>query len=310
MIAALTAAFLFAGSATTARYISRTFNQGAQANLYRLFVAVILLGAWSIPSGQAFGKVGWGTLFVSGIIGFGLGDVALFYALSRLGARLTIMVIHCLATPIASIFEYIFLGTVISPLESLVIAVILTGVFISLWGQPLAQQNSENQSRKSAEKDRWIGWAWALTASLGQAGGAFLSRSAYQEMEVLGESTDAISCAWIRMLGGILFSFVYIAIFQGPGHIFRWPPHCQISRTSFLGLITLNAVLGPALGVTCYQWALATTPTALVLPIVALAPVLLIPISFRIDGVRPSKISILGGLLALTSVVILGVSRK
>jgi hypothetical protein len=33
-----------------------------------------------------------------------------------------------------------------------------------------------------------------------------------------------------------------------------------------------HVLTGPTLGVTCFQWALATTPSGIVLPIVALTP--------------------------------------
>jgi drug/metabolite transporter (DMT)-like permease len=53
------------------------------------------------------------------------------------------------------------------------------------------------------------------------------------------------------------------------------------------------------LGVGCYQWALATTPAGIVLPIVATTPLAVIPLAMLLDGEKPSLRSLLGGLLAV-----------
>jgi drug/metabolite transporter (DMT)-like permease len=63
--------------------------------------------------------------------------------------------------------------------------------------------------------------------------------------------------------------------------------------------VLFNGLAGPALGVSCYQWALKTTPTGVVLPIVALTPIVIIPFSYRVEGERPGNRSLLGGALAV-----------
>ena len=63
--------------------------------------------------------------------------------------------------------------------------------------------------------------------------------------------------------------------------------------------VLANGVAGPALGVSCYQWALKTTPTGIVLPIVAITPLVIIPFSYHLEGERPSRRSIAGGALAV-----------
>lgn len=308
MPAALLAAVLFAASATTGKRLSGFFANGAQANLYRLIVSGCVLGVWAIASGHGIFGPGWGLLWVSGVIGFGIGDVALFFALRSLGARLTVMIIHCLATPIAGFLEWACLGTEVRPIEAGVTVLILTGVVTSLLGQTSGRSPS-GESRISTLP--WQGWLWGLLASLGQAGGAVMSRIAYQSIDGAQVDTDAMSVAWIRILGGVCFSFIFLKMSGAPGLLGRWPSaDSGMRRRSLIILIILNGILGPAAGVSCYQWALATTPTALVLPVVALSPVLLIPLSMKVDGVRPTAISVLGGIIAIASVVILGIQRS
>jgi drug/metabolite transporter (DMT)-like permease len=71
----------------------------------------------------------------------------------------------------------------------------------------------------------------------------------------------------------------------------------------------LNVSAGPSLGVACFQWALAVAPTAIVLPIVALTPLTLIPMSWKFEGERPSLRSILGGVVAVAGVIALTLAR-
>ena len=70
-----------------------------------------------------------------------------------------------------------------------------------------------------------------------------------------------------------------------------------------------NAMLGPVLGVSCYQWALATTPSGIVLPIVATTPLVIIPLTYWFEGDRPSRRSLVGGIVAVAGVVALTLVR-
>ena len=70
-----------------------------------------------------------------------------------------------------------------------------------------------------------------------------------------------------------------------------------------------NGLAGPILGVGCYQWALATTPSGIVLPIAATAPLLSIPIALWLEGDRPPRRAIVGGILAVAGCIALTGAR-
>ena len=74
--------------------------------------------------------------------------------------------------------------------------------------------------------------------------------------------------------------------------------------------IIANALSGPALGVGCYQWALMQEKSGVVLPIVALTPLVIIPFSLYVEGEHPRKRSLLGGLVAVAGVVVLRMGIK
>ncbi|HYP17351.1 MAG TPA: EamA family transporter [Opitutus sp.] len=63
------------------------------------------------------------------------------------------------------------------------------------------------------------------------------------------------------------------------------------------------------IGVSCYQWSLATTPSGLVLPIVACTPLVVIPLSYWLEGERPARRSLLGAALAVLGCVALTLVR-
>jgi drug/metabolite transporter (DMT)-like permease len=75
--------------------------------------------------------------------------------------------------------------------------------------------------------------------------------------------------------------------------------------------VLINGLAGPALGVACYQWALKNYPTGVVLPIVAITPLVIIPFSRYLEGERPTLRSLLGGLIAVAGAAALAiVGRK
>jgi drug/metabolite transporter (DMT)-like permease len=70
-----------------------------------------------------------------------------------------------------------------------------------------------------------------------------------------------------------------------------------------------NGLAGPVIAVGCYQWALATTPTGIVLPIAATSPLMAMPIAFWLEGDRPSRRAIIGGIIAVGASVGLTLAR-
>jgi drug/metabolite transporter (DMT)-like permease len=66
--------------------------------------------------------------------------------------------------------------------------------------------------------------------------------------------------------------------------------------------VLLNALAGPTLGVACFQWALRSTPSGIVLPIVATTPLAVIPFTYYLENDRPGIRSLAGGALAVAGV--------
>ena len=308
MFAAFLTTVFFSLSAILAARSIRAVGVTA-ANLGRLLVAFIVLGAYAHTLGGGWSGSGRGWFLLSGVIGMGLGDLALFAALSRLGSRLSVLMTQCLAVPIAMVVEWSWLETRLAGPEVLWAMVVLGGVAIAI-----------TPSRKDPPKVplRWTGFVFGLLSAAGQALGAVVSRRAYVASAQAGETIDGITAAYQRISGGLLITLTVFGVLlllrqrrvastPGPGSSApptqRWP-------WRGIGLVAANAMAGPVIGVSCYQWALASTPSGLVLPIVATTPLVIIPLSYWIEGDHPTRRSLVGGAVAVAGVVALALVRE
>jgi drug/metabolite transporter (DMT)-like permease len=274
------------------------------ANLGRMTLALAMLGLWAHTLGGGVRGASFGWFFVSGFVGYGLGDLALFQTLPRLGARLTMLLIHCLAVPVAAVAERLWLGTALRPVEIACAAVILSGVCIAL--TPIRHLNL-------TRSQFYVGTFFGVCASLGQAFGAVISRKAYLVAAHSDFHIDGGTAAYQRMLGGIVVAGTFsigVKIFArektGAGNSAAPSQH----KTLAWLYVALNALAGPALGVACFQWALSIAKSGVVLPIIATTPVVAIPLTFLIDGDRPTLRSVVGGVIAVGGAVAMAVARN
>lgn len=309
MLAALLTTLFFSLSAIFAgksiRHVGAT-----TANFGRLGVAFLCLGAYAHLAGGGLGGAGRDLFLLSGVIGMGLGDLALFAALPLLGSRLAVLMTQCIAVPVAMLAEWLWLGTRLASGEILWSTLILTGVAVALM-----------PSRRDPPKVpiRAFGFVMGLFSALGQGLGAVVSRRAYELTAAAGDPIDGITAAYQRITGGLLVTALYFLL----RYLLRRasarsaPPPAPAppatpeppSRRRGLAWILANALCGPVIGVSCYQWALATTPSGIVLPIVATTPLVIVPLAFLIEGDRPTRRSMIGGLIAVAGVVALTLVR-
>src|SRR5687767_12565287 len=110
MAAAFLTTILFSISAVCGRRTAQIMG-GNEANFWRLLFATALLAGYAHVFGGGLAGAGFGIFLISGAIGFGLGDAALFQTLPRLGSRLSVMMVLCLSSPIGGLMEWLWLGT-------------------------------------------------------------------------------------------------------------------------------------------------------------------------------------------------------
>jgi drug/metabolite transporter (DMT)-like permease len=153
----------------------------------------------------------------------------------------------------------------------------------------------------------WTGVTLGVFAAIGQAFGAVLSRQAYRIAGRAGEHIDGLTAAYQRILAGVAVAVIVWTIARRTG---KTDAKEQRDRSRIWPWVFVNALTGPALGVGCYQWALSQRGTGVVLPIVALTPLVIIPFSRYVEGERPRKRSLVGGAIAVIGVFILAGGPK
>lgn len=298
---ALLTTIFFSISAVCAQRTSKVLG-GVEANFWRVLLATALLALWAHTFGQGLTGKALPMFLLSGLLGFGLGDIALYQALPRLGSRLSILIVHCLAAPFAAATEWLWLGTKMSGMEMGGAALILGGVALAL---------APGKHLEIPKRVFWIGVAYGVVAALGQGMGAVFSGHASRVDAAAGTPVDGGTAAYQRILAGLAVAVVFwlgmklkmtgrtlfkVQSSEAPPPIWPW--------------VAVNALSGPAIGVACYQWALMTEKSGVVLPIVALTPLVIIPFSRYVEGERPTKRSLAGGLVAVAGVVVLRMAMK
>jgi drug/metabolite transporter (DMT)-like permease len=300
MLAAFLATILFSLSAITGRRLSHLVS-GTQANLARLLVACAFLGLWAHLFGFGVGGVAFPILFLSGCVGFGIGDLSMFQAYPRIGARRTIVLIQCLAAPFGGIIEWLWLNHAPTLPQAICGAVILAGVGIALMPAKKDEQLTHGLT---------AGILFGVLSALCQGAGAVISRKAYEVATNAGHPfhslTDGINAAYQRILGGIVVS----ALFFGYLRLAHKPAANEKNdwRKGWKWVLG-NGLAGPVLGVSCYQWALMTEKTSIVLPIVATTPLAVMPLAHYLEGDRITWRTVFGGILAVAGVIGLSYSR-
>jgi drug/metabolite transporter (DMT)-like permease len=166
------------------------------------------------------------------------------------------------------------------------------------------------------------GIAFAVIAALGQGGGAVISRKAYEVATetgfILEGVSGGLSATYQRILAGLAIAALTVlvvrrsAVFAHFGRLTNQPVQV-VSRNDWSRAwpwIVLNGLAGPTLGVACFQWALQSTKSGVVLPIVALTPLVVVPFARYLEGEKPTLRSLLGGVIAVAGVVLLTQSDR
>ncbi len=324
MIAALATTLFFAITPVFANRSAGLLGS-TRANFWRLVVATGVLGAWAhlLGAGVSGGAFGW--FVFGGVVGFGVGGLAMFQCLPRLGSNLANLIVQCGSAVAAATVEWVWLGTRLTAAQLGFAALTLAGIAIGLMATgttgaalrcdgippapdrgikpllPLSQREAANPKDRldgpaaAADRSVWLtGLGWALLSAAGQGVGAVISRKAFGVAAQLHQFIDPATAAYQRVLGGLaIAALAFVAT--------RRAEPMRDSRAA-VSWVVGNALTGPILGVTCFQWALRTTPAGIVQPIVAAAPLLTIPFAAWLEGSRPRPAYYAGAALAVLGV--------
>ena len=258
------------------------------------------LAIWANTLGTGTGGAAFSIFILSGLAGIGLGDTAYFQALPRLGSRRTVLLTQCLTAPVAIVIEWLWLGTKLHVAQIFCIAVILGGVAVAL---------APGDHLKIAPRRLWLGILASAIAALGGALGAVLSRKAYAVAHAAGEHPDPGTTGYQRVIGGAVVLGVVFLIVKWR-HLRRRGDDAQMvdsfsarEKLKLWPWVLANSIAGQTVGVSCMQWALENTPTGIVTAIIAMTPIVMLPLARIFEGEKITARPLVGGLIAVAGVI-------
>lgn len=297
MHAAFVTALLWSLSSVASARAAR-FIGAVTANRLRLTLATALLTGCALLAGPLETIPGAGWFLVSGAIGLALGDLSLFLSFERLGSRLPSLLTHCLAAPLGAAIEWLWLGHGLTSAEALGGGAILVGVVIALApGGPTGIPRGRF----------WSGVAFGVMSACGLAISAVLSRKGFD-----GNHDTSVrmllDVSLLRNLGGTVMVWLL------------WPVALLVSRSATTSQdrswrrgwpwLVFAAVVGPGGGALAYVVALSQAGAGPVQAVVALVPILVIPMAWWVEGDRPSWRSVVGGVVAVGGAIVMAMGHR
>jgi drug/metabolite transporter (DMT)-like permease len=299
-IAALITAFCYAASSTFFTAAGKRFGS-IVANRARLITAALLLVIvhWiglGEPLPLSAEPNRWFWLGLSGIVGLALGDAFLFQAYVSIGPRLGLLLLS-LAPAVATFLAWLFLGERLGPGKLLGIAITLAGI---IWVVLVRRSNGNGSGKTSLaeilhDRQYRLGLLFGIAAAFGQALGLTLAKMG------LGGDFPALSANVIRMTIACL-AFWALTILQK-----QVGATIQKVRSAPQGLwfILGGSIIGPVVGVSLSLYAIQHTTVGVASTIIALPPVILLPVSRFILKEQFGWGAVWGTLLAVCGVAIL-----
>lgn len=311
MLASLLTALLFSISAITA-HRTATRMGGVEANFWRICVALVFLTIWANTAGSGLAGPAFPIFALSGLVGIGVGDTGFFQALPRLGSQRTTLLTQCATAPAAALIEWLWLGTALTAVQGLCVVVILAGVVVAL---------APGDHLKIPRPRLVTGILFSLVGALGMAFGAVLSRKAYAVAHAAGQHLDPGTAGYQRVLGGAVALGLVMLVVKWQTARMRYQsreardacrersPQPMRKEGNIWPWVIANSLAGQTLGVTCMQWALETTPTGIVTAIIAMTPIVMLPLACVFEGDRITARSVVGGMISVAGVIGLALAR-
>ena len=288
--AALATSFFFAMTAliftSTGRMVGSQVTNRIRLTFALIYLMILNIILFREPLPLSAQSSRWIWLSLSGIIGLSLGDAFLFQSFVSVGTRLGTLLLS-LAPIFGSILAWIFFGETLTTLQ-------ITGIVLALGGIAWVVSSHEEPPNTPHGHTR-RGVIFGVLAGLGQAVGLVLSKQG-----MFGEFSPLRANA-IRMLAAVIFIWAWTA-FEGKitatfttlrEHPKAWT------------LLALGALVGPVLGVSSSLLAIQHAEIGVASTLMALPPVIILPISYFLFKEKISWQGLLGTVLAIAGVAIL-----
>lgn len=289
-LAALATALCWSCTAILMSYSGRRVGSTVVNRSRLLFAFLFLLIAHFLLEGAVFPTgvepFRWGWLAVSSLLGLVLGDAFLFHAYVLIGPRLGMLMMS--TVPIFStLFGWLLFGETVALME-------LAGVLLAVAGIAWVVSEGQTDPRLTDKRAYRRGLFYALLGALGQVANLVTARYA------LVDDFPALSATIIRILIAAVVVWG-LALIQGQAaHTVR-----QWRDRRVLGALIAASAVGPFLGIWFSLVAVQHARLGIASTLMALPPVILIPLEYLVYRHRVSSRAIVGTLLAMAGVALL-----
>jgi drug/metabolite transporter (DMT)-like permease len=289
-IAALATSFFFAMTAiiftSTGRMVGSQVTNRMRLAFALIYLMVLNAILFREPLPFSAESSRWVWLSVSGIVGLSLGDAFLFRALISLGTRLGTLLLS-LAPIFGSVIAWVFFGETLTVMQIAGIVLALAGIGWVVMSHKEPVDTPHGHTRR--------GVIFGVLAALGQAVGLVLSKQG-----MAGDFSPFQANA-IRMLAAASFIWVW-TLFEGQANATLTALR---EKPKVLRLLALGALVGPVLGVTSSLLAVQHAEIGVASTLMALPPVIVLPISYFALKEKFGWQAVAGTMLAIMGVAIL-----
>jgi drug/metabolite transporter (DMT)-like permease len=228
----------------------------------------------------------WGWLALSSILGLVLGDTFLFRAYVLIGPRLSMLMMSSVPI-ISTALAWLILGEQISGTAMLGIVIAVTGI---------AWVVSERQPGRTVVENKQyrLGLSFGLLGAVGQASNLIAAKNG------LAGNFPTISATSIRILVALIVLWILAALQGQVGQTV----HQLRNRQAFPAIVG-GTITGPFLGIWLSLVAVQLIPVGIAATLMALPPVILIPIGYVVYRERVSRRGVMGTLVAFAGVAVI-----
>jgi len=289
-LAALSTSFFFAMTAliftATGRMVGSQVTNRMRLTFALIYLVILNVILFREPLPFSAESSRWLWLSLSGVIGLSLGDAFLFQSLVSVGPRLGTLLLS-LAPIFGSVIAWVFFGEILTVLQ-------ITGIIVALAGIAwvvMSHQEPPNTPHGHTRR----GVLFGVLAGLGQAVGLVLSKQG-----MFGDFSPFQANA-IRMLAAVIFIWAWTAFDGKTGSTFT----ALREKPQVIRLLALGAFVGPLLGVSASLLAVQHAEIGVASTLMALPPVIILPVSYFVFKEKIGWRAILGTVLAIVGVAIL-----
>jgi drug/metabolite transporter (DMT)-like permease len=267
-------------------------------NAYRIAMAVGLLVlahvVWFGTAVPPADGTQWFYMGLSGLAGLALGDFGYFGALVFIGPRRGVLLMS-MAPIFSAISGYFILGEALMRWDVIGIAVTLSGVALVV----LEKDNHSGESAIPA-RHKLYGVLSGLGGAIGQGIGLVVSKYGMLVAGGSGGTLNPLSATLTRMIVAAAFVWLFVVISGRLPRVLAARRDTYAIKRTFAG-----AASGPFVGVWLSMVAVTYAIAGVAATLMALMPVMVIPVVWILYGERTNWRGIAGAAVAVTGAAIL-----